>query len=242
METKPGPDLTSSTSLTSLMAALTLTTGMVEAVSLLALGSVFTAMQTGNVLFFGFALVGEGRVSAVATSVSLGSFAAGALLGARLESAMEARRHRWFVLALIMESALLAVAAFTAWGLGPAHGAPSGRHITAVAWVALAMGMRNVTAMRARVPDLPTTLVTRTITALVSGSTLGHDTALGYGSGASARRGVAVLAMLSGSILGAWLLHLHWSPTGVLLLAAGEILAIAAAFAATARHRPRPTG
>ncbi|MFF3454932.1 YoaK family protein [Streptomyces sp. NPDC002730] len=240
METKPGPDLTS-TPLTSLMEALTLTTGMVEAVSLLALGSVFTAMQTGNVLFFGFALVGEGSASAVATSVSLGSFAAGALLGARLESAMEARKRRWLVLALIMESALLAVAAFTAWGLVRADGAPSARHIAVVALVALAMGMRNVTAMRAHVPDLPTTLVTRTITALVSGSQLGHDTALGYGSGASARRGVAVLAMFTGGVLGAWLLHLHWSPTGVLLLVAAVVLAVAAAVATTSRHRPPPT-
>ncbi|WP_327321774.1 DUF1275 domain-containing protein [Streptomyces sp. NBC_01210] len=240
METKPGPDLTS-TPLTSLMEALTLTTGMVEAVSLLALGSVFTAMQTGNVLFFGFALVGEGSASAVATSVSLASFAAGALLGARLESAMEARKRRWLVLALIMESALLAVAAFTAWGLVRVGSTPSARHIAVVALVALAMGMRNVTAMRAHVPDLPTTLVTRTITALVSGSPLGHDTALGYGSGASARRGVAVLAMFTGGILGAWLLHLHWSPTGVLLLVAAVVLAVAAAVAITSRHRPPPT-
>ncbi|WP_328680895.1 DUF1275 domain-containing protein [Streptomyces sp. NBC_00322] len=235
MQTKPGHGLTS------LMAALTLTTGMVEAVSLLALGPVFTAMQTGNTLFLGFALVGEGPVSAVATSVSLGAFAVGALIGARMESMAEARGYRWFVLALFAESALVAGAAFIAWGLERTAGSPSARHIATAAVVAIAMGMRNVTAMRARVPDLPTTLVTRTITALVSGSPLGHDTSLGYGSRASVRRSVGVLALFAGGVLGAWLIRLEWPPTGVLLLVAAWILAIASATTATPR-RAQPVG
>ncbi|NUK89674.1 DUF1275 domain-containing protein, partial [Streptomyces lunaelactis] len=104
------------------MAVLTLATGMVEAVSLLALGPVFTAMQTGNVLFLGFALIGEGGVSAVATSLSLGAFVVGNIVGARLESVMDAHGRRWFDIALFTEAALLAVAGFTAWGLDMADG------------------------------------------------------------------------------------------------------------------------
>ncbi|NUK00088.1 YoaK family protein [Streptomyces lunaelactis] len=232
METKPGLDLTS------VMAVLTLATGMVEAVSLLALGPVFTAMQTGNVLFLGFALIGEGGVSAVATSLSLGAFVVGNIVGARLESVMDAHGRRWFDIALFTEAALLAVAGFTAWGLDMADGPPSARHVVTTAVVALAMGMRNVTAMRAKVPDMTTTVATRTITALVSGSPLGHDAAMGYGSGASGRRSIGVLTLFAGGILGAWLLHLDWSPTAVLLLVAALVLGLAAAFATTVRHSP----
>ena len=54
-----------------LMAALTLATGLLEAASLLALGPVFTAMQTGNVLFLAFGSVGEGGLSVVAPATSL---------------------------------------------------------------------------------------------------------------------------------------------------------------------------
>ncbi|WP_373685232.1 hypothetical protein [Streptomyces lunaelactis] len=45
------------------------------------------------------------------------------------------------------------------------------------------MGMRNVTAMRAKVPDMTTTVATRTITALVSGSTRPSWTRYGRRSG-----------------------------------------------------------
>ncbi|RSS78995.1 DUF1275 family protein, partial [Streptomyces sp. WAC06614] len=42
------------------MVVLTGVTGLVEAVSLLALGPVFNAMQTGNLLFLSFGVVGAG--------------------------------------------------------------------------------------------------------------------------------------------------------------------------------------
>ncbi|MCP3820605.1 DUF1275 domain-containing protein [Streptomyces sp. A3M-1-3] len=229
MQSKPGG------ALTAVMVALTMTTGMVEAVSFLALGPVFTAMQTGNVLFLGFALVREGGLSAVASSVSLGAFAVGAVAGARLASRVDARQRRWFVVALFVEGALLVAAALAAWGLERAGGSPSGRHVVVIAMVALAMGVRNVTTLRAHVPDLPTTLVTRAMTAMISGSPLGHDTALGYGTGATARRAASVLAMFAGGLLGAWLIRTDWPPAGVLLLVAGSVVAIAVAYATAPR-------
>ncbi len=45
---------------TSRMTLLTLSTGAIEAVSFLALGPVFIAMQTGNVLFLAFTAAGRG--------------------------------------------------------------------------------------------------------------------------------------------------------------------------------------
>ncbi|MEV6399894.1 YoaK family protein [Streptomyces sp. NPDC051907] len=223
--------------LTSLMAGLTLTTGMLDAVTLLALGPAFTAMQTGNLLFLGFGLAGQGGVQTVIPAISLAAFVLGAMLGARLESLLDARGRRWLVLGVFVEAALLAGAGFLAWGLERAAGDPSARHAAVIAVVALAMGMHNVTTMRAHVPDLPTTVATRAMTALVSGSPLGHDASLGYGSRAWMRRSVAILALFAGAVLGAWLLRAHWSPAAVLLLVAGLVLAMATAFATTARRR-----
>ena len=151
--------------LTTAMVALTVTTGMVEAVSFLTLGPVFTAVQTGNTLFLGFAVAGAGGFSAVASTASLVGFAAGALLGARLESGIDVRGRRWFVVALVAESVLLGIAGLVAWEIERLDDPLSSRHYAVAALVALAMGMRSVTTLRASVADLPTTRVTRAMTA-----------------------------------------------------------------------------
>lgn len=51
--------------------ALTVTTGMVDAVSYLGLGHVFTANMTGNVVLLGFGIAGAGGLPVVAPLVSL---------------------------------------------------------------------------------------------------------------------------------------------------------------------------
>jgi len=53
---------------------LTFTTGVVDAVSYLGLGHVFTANMTGNIVFLGFGIAGRGGLPVVAPLVSLGSF------------------------------------------------------------------------------------------------------------------------------------------------------------------------
>ena len=65
---------------------LTFTTGVIDAISFVGLGHVFTANMTGNVVFIGFALAGAEGVSIARSLVALGSFAAGAGLGGRLVS------------------------------------------------------------------------------------------------------------------------------------------------------------
>ena len=52
------------------LVALTLATGLVDAVSFLGLGQVFVANQTGNVVFLAFALAGASGLSASAALVS----------------------------------------------------------------------------------------------------------------------------------------------------------------------------
>ncbi|KJY27922.1 hypothetical protein VR44_26450 [Streptomyces katrae] len=213
--------------LTVLLLVLTWVTGLIEAVSLLALGPVFTAMQTGNVLFLSFGLAHQGHLPALAAGVSLLSFAVGAVCAARLEGAAEARGRHWFVLGLSVEAALITVAAAIGWGLAPRYGSPAVRHLLTASALAVAMGFRNVTSMRVNLPGVPTTLVTRSMTALLGGSALGHDTAFGYGTGAWGRRAWAVAAMFTGGLTGGLLVRAGCPVNWLLLPAALVVLAVA---------------
>ncbi|NJP79016.1 DUF1275 domain-containing protein [Streptomyces sp. AA8] len=227
------------------MVALTVTTGMVEAVSFLALGPVFTAVQTGNTLFLGFAVVGSGEFSAAASGASLIGFAVGAALGARLSSRADALGRRWLVRALVAESVLLAVAGLTGWTAGRSGHPPAFRQYVVVALVALAMGMRNVTTLRASVPDMPTTVITRTMTALIGTSPFGLDSRIPSGPRYELRRTASVGAMFAGGLLGAWMLHEAVRPPVVLLVTSACVLAVALALALTCictpgHHPPDP--
>ncbi|MFZ0088478.1 MAG: YoaK family protein [Solirubrobacteraceae bacterium] len=66
-----------------LLIALTLLTALVDAVRYLALGYVFVANMTGNVVFLGLAVAGARGLSAVASLIALGAFVLGAMGGGR---------------------------------------------------------------------------------------------------------------------------------------------------------------
>lgn len=57
---------------------LTLTTGLVDAVSYLGLGHVFTANMTANIVLLGFGIAGSGGLPVLAPVISLGAFLIGA--------------------------------------------------------------------------------------------------------------------------------------------------------------------
>ncbi|MEJ8645564.1 YoaK family protein [Streptomyces sp. MS1.HAVA.3] len=208
------------------MLVLTVVTGLVEAVSLLALGPVFTAMQTGNVLFLSFGAARAGKLPALPSAISLAAFVVGVVCGALMEAAAEARGRRWFVIGLAVEAGLILVAAGIGWGLEPHYGAPTERHLIVAAVLALAMGIRTLTIMRSNVPGVPTTLVTRSMTAFLSGSTLGQGSALEYGSPSWVRRGLAVPAMFLGGMSGALLVGAGWTVNWLLLPASVLVLTV----------------
>src|SRR5580700_4448470 len=81
-----------------LLVALTLVTGLVDAFSYLALGHVFVANMTGNIVLLGFALAGAPGFSITASVTALASFFAGALIGGRIGSrhgGHRGRLHSW---------------------------------------------------------------------------------------------------------------------------------------------------
>jgi len=201
--------------LTRALLVLTFTTGLVDAVSYLGLGRVFTANMTGNVVLLGFGVAGSGGLPVVAPLVSLVSFLVGAGLGGILAKRIGDRHPAHVAGALGLEVSLLGIAALVAGVIGVAPGALSGDAV--VALLALAMGIRNATVRRLAVPDLTTTVLTLTLTGLAADS----KPAGGSGKG-SGRRIAAVGAMLAGAVVGALLLK----ASIVLPLAAASGLAL----------------
>lgn len=211
--------------LPTLLLVLTVVTGLVEAVSLLALGPVFTAMQTGNVLFLAFGTARAGELPALPSAVSLVAFVVGVACGARMELTEEVRGRRWFVYGLAVEAGLILLAAGLGWGLAPHYGSPTHRHLIVTAVLSLAMGMRTLTIMRSKVPGVPTTLITRSMTAFLGGSTLGPGDAA-YGSATWVRRGLSIVAMFLGGLCGALLVGAGWTVGWLLLPPAVIVVAV----------------
>src|SRR5580693_3364389 len=76
-----------------LLVALTAVTGLVDSFSYLVLGHVFVANQTGNVVFFAFALAGVRGFSATASVTAIGGFAVGATVAGRPGQSPAGRRE-----------------------------------------------------------------------------------------------------------------------------------------------------
>jgi uncharacterized membrane protein YoaK (UPF0700 family) len=186
--------------LTRTLLALTFTTGLVDAVSYLGLGHVFTANMTGNIVLLGFGIVGAGGLPVLAPLVSLGAFLVGAAAGGVFGSRVAIRQPRNLSGALMIEASLIGIAALLAAVLDVHTGSLSGYAV--IALLALAMGVRNAIVRRIGLADMTTTVLTMTLTGFASESPL----AGGSGAG-STRRVAAVLTMLAGALAGALLLR-----------------------------------
>ncbi|CAM5251199.1 YoaK family protein [Streptomyces aurantiogriseus] len=207
-----------------LMLALTVVTGLVDAVSYLALGHVFVANMTGNVVFLGFALAGAANLSALASVVSLAAFLTGALAGGRLGARFAAHRGHLLRTATAAQTVLVAVTVVVAAVTDGRVG--TGVQYTLIVLLGLAMGLQNAVARRLGVPDLTTTVLTLTLTGLAADSAPAGGEAPRPG-----RRILSVLAMFLGALVGAVLL-LH----GHLVLTLGLALLLLAVTAVTT-HR-----
>lgn len=210
-----------------MLIALTFLTGVVDAASYLRLGHVFVANMTGNVVFIGFALAGAKGLSASTSLVALASFLLGALLGGAIGARTSEHRGHVLRAAGAIQFVLLAIALALALAAGePLHSAA--RYLLVVP-MALAMGVQNAAAQRLAVPELTTTVLTRTLTGLVSeaGAVGGPGSKLG-------RRALAVAAMLLGALAGGTLV-LHVSIAAALALAAPIVLLVVLAVHVLAR-------
>lgn len=186
---------------------LTFVTGLVDAVSFLGLGRIFTANMTGNVVFLAFAVAGTPGLSIARSLTSLLAFLAGAALEGRIGTVLGPDRRQWLLVAAAAEAGLLLAAAIVSVGFDVGSASPPGRLYGVIVLTALAMGFRNATVRQLAVPDLTTTVLTLTLTAVAAdfGLAGGRNTRL-------SRRIAAVAAMFAGAALGALLVPegLHW--------------------------------
>jgi uncharacterized membrane protein YoaK (UPF0700 family) len=203
-----------------LLLALTVITGLVDAVSYLKLGHVFVANMTGNVVFLGFGLAGEPSISAPASLVAIAAFLLGALSGGRLARHHGGHRGRHLTIGATIGLAgiLVALLICLSWGFD----APGPRYLL-TATLAASLGLQNAIARSLAVPDLTTTVLTLTLTGLAADSRIGAAR-----PGRPLRRLASVLAMLAGALIGA-LLVLNVSVSAALGLACLLQAAIAAA-------------
>ncbi len=203
-----------------LLVALTVVTGLVDAFSYLALGHVFVANMTGNVVFMAFSLAGAAGFSLTASVVSLAAFAAGALLSGRLGHRFPDHRGRLLLVATAVQTVLVLAAYGCAVLL--AHPVAGAGRYTLIALLGLAMGTQNAAVRRIAVPDLTTTVLTLTITGISADGRLagGTDSKIG-------RRLLSAGSMFVGALIGA-LLVIRVDRALDLLLAAVLLAATAA--------------
>jgi uncharacterized membrane protein YoaK (UPF0700 family) len=210
----PPPVQPARTELAALM-MLAFVTGLVDASSFLSLGQVFTANMTGNVIFLGFAAAGAGGVSPAHYIASLAAFLCGAIVGGHWSRTLSrGSRGKWLATGAVSESFLLLLAAVMA-----AVTLPPLRVYAVIVLTAFAMGLRNATIRSLAVADVATNVLTSTLTALASESSLA-----GGGNPRIGRRLGSVLLMFAGAFAGALLLR--WG-LAVTLATGGVIVGIA---------------
>jgi uncharacterized membrane protein YoaK (UPF0700 family) len=200
-----------------ILLVMTSVTGIVDAVSYLVLGHVFTANMTGNVVLLGFAVAGVRGLSAARSLTALFCFLAGAIFGGRV-SAPQAPGP------LLVETALLLLGSMAALLRDQTLSV-----YCVIAITAVAMGYRNAVVRKIGLPDLTTTVLTLTITGL------GADSRLAGGENPRWRRRVAaILALVIGAFAGALAVN---RSTAFALMVAALVTGSCAVAAFTIRRR-----
>lgn len=183
-----------------LMLALTLSTGVIDAVGYLGLDRVFTGNMTGNVVILGMALISGTGLPILGPVLALAGFMAGAAIAGRVlrdtKAAWSARTTAMFLtVGAVLIAAIIVV---VAWA-DPPHAVL----LSVTASLGLAMGTQAATARNIAVKDVTTVVVTSTITGLAADALLGDR-----GVKLWKRRVAAIVLIGSGAALGAALLQI----------------------------------
>ena len=182
---------------------MTAVTGLVDAVSFLSLGRVFTANMTGNILILAFATARVSGLSVARSSTALIAFVIGAILGGRLAAgASEDSRIRFAAQAFLLEVAFLVAASFCSIGYRSNLLEYSLQPLVLIAFTGLAMGTQNAIVRKLAIPDLTTTVLTLTVTGIAADSSLANGD-----NPRLARRVGSVSAIFIGAGLGAVLIR-----------------------------------
>jgi uncharacterized membrane protein YoaK (UPF0700 family) len=208
-----------------LLAGLTFSSGAVDAIAFLGLGKIFTAFQTGNLVFLGIGLADAGGPEVVRAGGSLVCFAAGVLLATRVvrrsqgSGVWPARVSLTLGLAWMVQAVFAIVWAATSG----APGAACTELLLALS--AVAMGLQSGAALALGVTGVFTTAATATMMYLMRDEADRRDAP----AGEQARFARVLVALVAGAAAGGLLLvHARaWAPL-VPLAATAVVLAAAA--------------
>lgn len=206
-----------------LLIGLTLAAGVVDAVSYLGLGQIFTANMTGNLVFLALAVGQRSLLTALHSMAALIGFCVGAILAGRVlhrprPPGVWPRRTTW-----VLWGVLACMAAFAGiWAAVGGRPEPAELYLLIVL-SSLGMGMQNATARHLAVPGLTTTVITTALTGFMV-----DLPALGISGPTQRRGGVAVLALFTGAAVGAALIVLARVSAPLLTVATLMIVATTA--------------
>ncbi|MFP3459924.1 YoaK family protein [Arthrobacter globiformis] len=192
-----------------LMMALTLVTGVVDAVGYLGLDRVFTGNMTGNVVILAMALAGAANLPTLGPLVALGAFLLGAAVaGFTLQSSPKGWNRR---VTLLLTAGCIALTGTAAISLSVEDVGHQSIRVIVAALIAMHMGSQALIARHLGVRDMTTVVITSTITSLAGESLVGKQRPRLLN-----RRLGAVLAMFAGAAIGVLLLQIHLSvPIGL---------------------------
>lgn len=162
--------------------ALAFVTGVVDTLSFLGFGDVFTSNMTGNVVLLGVSFAEGTGPTTLRSLIAFAAFLGGLAAGFALADHVFRRSRRWI---LAMESVLIGVLS-TAWMLGAPLDA-----MTAVA--AVAMGMQSAVVERSGAG-----VSVNYVTSVLAGM-LGHLTLLNRPDAALALKGGIILSLAVGA-------------------------------------------
>ncbi|MCK8644908.1 YoaK family protein [Mycobacterium colombiense] len=175
---------------------LTFATGLADSISILALGHVFVANMTGNVIFLGFWLAPSTTIDLTAVAVALPTFICTTIVSGRLSRHFGVRTRTWITTVLATEITLLVTLAVVA-GAGLLRYQGNSKLIM-IAILAVTFGLQHSSARQFGIQELSTTVLTSTIVSL------GLDSRLAGGTGERHRLRIGVVAtMCAGAFLGA---------------------------------------
>lgn len=184
-----------------LLVALTFAAGVVDAVSYLGLGRIFTANMTGNLVFLALGVGQRDLPTALHSVGALIGFCVGAVLAGWIFRGPRKPGPWPTVVTAVIFGELACLTAFAVgWGLE--RGAPTGADLyLLIGLSSLGMGFQNAAARYVAVPGLTTTVITVALTGFMV-----DLTALGVAGPGQRRAAVAVTALFCGAAIGAALM------------------------------------
>jgi uncharacterized membrane protein YoaK (UPF0700 family) len=213
-----------------LLNALAVSSGAIDAISFLDLGKVFSAFMTGNIAFLGLRAAHASAPGWVSILVAMAAFAVGAYLAARIVRPSKSSGVWSQRVTVALSVSLIGHAAFVAVWVA-CNGQPSidVAHVLLGLW-GIAMGMQSAAVRRLRVDGVFTTAATATILFLVG------DLADWSATGEERRRLAGVLVSLFFGATAGGLLSVHAHIYAPVLPFVITVIAVATAALAFREH------